>query len=61
MAEFGEDSWRSFLPVDGWAVDGDVLAALNRLPEPHRQKKRATVLGLVAAEAGGEVGGECLW
>lgn len=42
-----------FLPVDGWAVDGDVLAALNRLPEPHRQKKRATVLGLVAAKLAG--------
>lgn len=43
-----------FLPVDGWAVDGDVLAALNRLPEPHRQKKRATVLGLVAAKLAGK-------
>lgn len=43
-----------FLPVDGWEVDGEVLAALDLLPDPHRQKKRATVLAMVAAKLAGK-------
>lgn len=41
-------------PHEKWVEQAGVLAALDKLPDPHRQKKRATVLGLVAARLSGE-------
>lgn len=41
-------------PPERWLEQTAVLKALDRLPDPHRQKKRATVLALVGARLAGE-------